>query len=310
MEIKELVESIISDIADSKINIGDLLRKTRILAFKLKNESLNTWLDFESKGYPDRAELPIYRKLSAVLFGSILQDRGFAGAMHYSHFRLPVDHLDNKMRSLIQSWNCYYPISEIQAIVDSKANEGSVYVTCNMKIIPLIQRGLEHNVSINQVWLEVQMYDLVNIIESVKNQLLDMMLNIDAELDLGVDFNSPHDRQRVNSVVNNITAGVANFGSHSQLEISNNTIMANSGEIEDQKILSKLNDIVDSIDKNNTNHEIKELLSDIKEELKTQKNPKKLKMLFNAIIGIATEVAGNLITPYAQEAVALLGSVL
>jgi hypothetical protein len=33
-------------------------------------------------------------------------------------------------------------------------------------------------------------------------------------------------------------------------------------------------------------------------------------MLFNAIISIATEVAGNLITPYAQEAVVLLGSVL
>lgn len=30
MDIKNLVESIISDIADSKIKIGDLLRKTRI----------------------------------------------------------------------------------------------------------------------------------------------------------------------------------------------------------------------------------------------------------------------------------------
>lgn len=310
MDIKNLVESIISDIADSKIKIGDLLRKTHILAFKLQNENLKNWLDNEVKGYSDDDELPQYRKLSAVLFGQITQNRGFAGLAQHSHFRLPVDHLDDKIKSLIQSWNCFNPIAEIQGIIDAQSNEGCVHVTCNTKIIPLIQQGLERNVYINQIWLEIQIYDLVNIIESVKNQLLEIMLNVDSELDLGVDFNIPQDRQRVNKVVNNITAGVANFGENSQLEISNNTITANSGQFENPAILSKLNDIIASIDKINTNNDVTEILSAIKAEMASQKNPKKLKMLFNAIIGVATEVAGNLITPYAQDAVALLGSVL
>ena len=64
------------------------------------------------------------------------------------------------------------------------------------------------------------------------------------------------------------------------------------------------------IDKNNTNHEIKELLSDIKEELKTQKNPKKLKMLFNAIIGIATEVENRIKNINKNIKVAVMGCVV
>lgn len=309
MDIKNLVESIISDIADSKIKMGDLLRKTRILAFKLQNDNLKSWLDCEVNGYSDEVELPDYRKLSAVLFGQITQNRGFAGIAQHAHFRLPVDHLDNKIRTLVQSWNCFNPIAEIQNIIDARSNEGCVHVTCNTKVIPLIQQGLESNVNINQIWLEVQIYDLVNIIESVKNQLLEMMLNVDSELDLGADFNIPQNRQRVNKVVNNITAGVANFGNNSQLEISNNTITANSGQIESPAILSKLDDIIVSIDKINTNNEVTEILSEIKAEMSSTKNPKKLKMLFNAIIGVATEVAGNLITPYAQEAVSFLNSI-
>ena len=57
------------------------------------------------------------------------------------------------------------------------------------------------------------------------------------------------------------------------------------------------------------NNEVTEILSEIKAEMGAKKNPKKLKLLFNAIIGVATEVAGNLITPYAHEAVALLSSI-
>lgn len=310
MNIKNLVESIIYDIADSKIKIGDLLRKTRILAFKLQNENLKSWLDNEVNGYSDEDELPQYRKLSAVLFGQITQNRGFAGLAQHAHFRLPVDHLDDKIRSLVQSWNCYNPISEIQHIIDAQSNEGCLHVTCNTKIISLIQQRLEWNVHIDQIWLEVQIYDLVNIIESVKNQLLEMMLTIDSELELGVDFNLPQDRQRVNRIVNNITAGVANFGDNSHLELSNNTITANSGQIENPAILPKLNDIIASIDKINTNNDVAEILSEIKAEMASQNNPKKLRMLFNAIVGVATEVAGNLVTPYAQEAVALLSTML
>ena len=137
-----------------------------------------------------------------------------------------------------------------------------------------------------------------------------MMLNVDSELDLGADFNIPQDRQRVNNVVNNITAGVANFGDNSHLKVSNNAITANFGQIENPAILAKLNNIIASIDKINTNKDVAEILSEIKTEMASQNNPKKLRMLFNAIVGVTTEVAGNLVTPYAQDAVALLSTML
>ena len=311
MDIKELVESIIVDITNRDISISDLLRKVHVLAFKLNNEPLKHWLNCEVNGYEQDAEIPKYRKLSAVLFGQIEQNRGFSGSMIYHHFRLPIDHLPDKIKSLIQSWDYRSPINEIQHILDSSKSDGSVRVTCSNQIIPLVSKALESNIYVNQVWLEVPLYDLSNIVDSVKNKLLDIMLGIDTELNLGVDFNLPQNQQRVNNVVNNIiTAGVANFGDNSTIEIANTSITVNPGHITDEKLLTKLSDIVNNISKINSDHEIVELLNEIKSELSTEKRPKKLKLFFNAILGISTGVATNLITPYAQEAISLLTSLV
>lgn len=310
MDMKELVESIIVDITNRDVSISDLLRKAQVLAFKLNNDSLKQWLNYEVNGYESDAQLPKYRKLSAVLFGQIEQNRGFAGSMLYHHFRLPIEHLSDKIQSMIQSWDCRSPINEIQHILDSGKSEGNVRITCNNKIIPLVSQALESNVYVNQVWLEVQQYDLFNILDSVKNKLLDIILSIDTELELGVNFNLPQAQQRVNQVVNNITAGVANFGDNSTIEIANTSIAVNSGHIADEQLLSQLNDIVNNISKLNSNHEIVELLNEIKAELSKEKRPKKLKLFFNAILGISTGVATNLITPYAQEAISLLSSLV
>lgn len=310
MDMKELVESIIVDITNRDVSISDLLRKAQVLAFKLNNDSLKQWLNYEVNGYESDAQLPKYRKLSAVLFGQIEQNRGFAGSMLYHHFRLPIEHLSDKIQSMIQSWDCRSPINEIQHILDSGKSEGNVRITCNNKIIPLVSQALESNVYVNQVWLEVQQYDLFNILDSVKNKLLDIILSIDTELELGVNFNLPQAQQRVNKVVNNITAGVANFGDNSTIEIANTSIAVNSGHITDEQLLSQLNDIVNNISKLNSNHEIVELLNEIKAELSKEKRPKKLKLFFNAILGISTGVATNLITPYAQEAISLLSSLV
>lgn len=310
MDIKELVESIIADITNCDVSISDLLRKTQVLAFKLNNDSLKQWLNCEVNGYESDAQLPKYRKPSAVLFGQIEQNRGFSGSVLYPHFRLPIDHLPDNIQSLIQSWDCRYPINEIQHILDSSKSDGNVQVTCSNKVIPLVSNALESNIFVNQVWLEVPLHDLANIVDSVKNKLLDVMLGLDAQLELGVDFNLPQNQQKVNNVVNNITAGVANFGDNSTIEIANTSIAVNSGHIADEQLLSQLNDIVNNISKLNSNHEIVELLNEIKAELSKEKRPKKLKLFFNAILGISTGVATNLITPYAQEAISLLSSLV
>ena len=310
MDIKELVESIIADITNHDVSISDLLRKAHVLAFKLNNPTLKNWLNCEVNGYDSDAEIPRYRKLSAVLFGQIEQNRGFAGSMIYHHFRLPIDHLPDKIKSLIQSWDYRSPINEIQHILDSSKSDGCVRVTCSNQIIPLVSQALESNIYINQVWLEVPLYDLSNIVDSVKNKLLDIMLGIDTELELGVDFNWPQIQERVNKVVNHITAGVANFGDYSTIEIANTSIAVNSDRITDEQLLTKLSEIVNNISKINSDHEIVELLNEIKTELSTEKRPKKLKLFFNAILGISTGVATNLITPYAQEAISHLSSLV
>ena len=68
------------------------------------------------------------------------------------------------------------------------AGDNNLATPCPLSVIPLVKRVLSPNVNVNQVWRELQKYDLVNVIESVKNRLLDFLLELDKEMKLDANF--------------------------------------------------------------------------------------------------------------------------
>jgi hypothetical protein len=186
------------------------------------------------------------------------------------------------------------------------AGDNNLATPCPLSVIPLVKRVLSPNVNVNQVWRELQKYDLVNVIESVKNRLLDFLLELDKEMKLDANFIPSNDDMKTQSIFNNtINTGIASFGGNSinQIKDSNFAVNACSHEV-----LDKLIDIVNAIekDKDSYNEDIKELLSDIREEIKGGKKKSKLKAFVQALLSVATEVSANLITAYAQQALDLL----
>ena len=154
------------------------------------------------------------------------------------------------------------------------AGDNNLATPCPLSVIPLVKRVLSPNVNVNQVWRELQKYDLVNVIESVKNRLLDFLLEFDKEMNLDANFIPSNNDMKTQRIFNNtINASIANFGSNSINEIKDCNIAVNACS---REVLDELIDIVQAIekDKDSNNEDIKELLSDIKEEIKGgKKNP-------------------------------------
>ena len=305
MEIKEIVEKLIENIADSKMEAGDILRNTKILAFNIDNASFKLWVDKESNGYNDKDILPAYRIIKTVLYGKIEQIKGFGNSLLYERFLLPASHLSSQEYDLINTWRCINSVGEVQSMIDN-AGDNNLATPCPLSVIPLVKRVLSPNVNVNQVWRELQKYDLVNVIESVKNRLLDFLLELDKEMKLDANFIPSNNDMKTQMIFNNtINAGIANFGSNSINEIQDCNIAVNACS---REVLDELIDIVKAIekDKDSNNEDIKELLSDIKEEIKGGKKKSKLKAFVQALLSVATEVSANLITSYAQQALDLL----
>lgn len=305
MEVKDIVEKLIENIADSKMEAGDILRNAKILAFNIDNADFKLWVDKESNGYEDKDVLPEYRIINTVLYGKIEQIKGWGSSLIYERFLLPTSHLSSQEYDLINTWRCINSVGEVQSMIDN-AGDNNLATPCPLSVIPLVKRVLSPNVNVNQVWRELQKYDLVNVIESVKNRLLDFLLELDKEMKLDANFIPSNNDMKTQRIFNNtINAGIANFGDNSTNEIKDSNITVNACSTQ---VLDELVDIVKGIekDKESNNEDIKELLSDIKEEIKGGRKKSKLRAFFKAILSVATEISANLITPYAQQALNLL----
>lgn len=87
MEIKNLIESLILDLADNG-NIVSISRKAQVVANLLGNAKFSSWVSKEFvNGYTVDDEMPEYRKIEAIdVCGTYIVPHGFGGAIKYIMF--------------------------------------------------------------------------------------------------------------------------------------------------------------------------------------------------------------------------------
>lgn len=61
----QLIDELITLLSDEKATVQSALLKAQILAHRLGDAELATWVEHELRGYPSDAEVPPYRVLRA-----------------------------------------------------------------------------------------------------------------------------------------------------------------------------------------------------------------------------------------------------
>ena len=62
-KVMSLLREIQNDAVNSNVKVSDLLRKCKILAYRLGNNDFKSWVEFELNGYSKIEILPNYRVL-------------------------------------------------------------------------------------------------------------------------------------------------------------------------------------------------------------------------------------------------------
>lgn len=309
METKHLIQTIIDEILSDK-DISSIFLKLQVLVHKLKNEQLTEWFLSERSGYAKDKILPDYRIIYAVVYGKVEQNRGFAGSLYHSKLKLPISHLDKEIKYLFSYYECRDSLNVIENL--SKQEDGELAVNIPDSSIPFLQRGLERNCFIHQVWQEIQKHDLSNIIKQTKASLLQFLLEINDNLNLDLNFNDMENKEKVNQAINNtIYAGVVTMGDSSTVNANNSAIQGgtnntfrfnNSIKEQTKEIVKQIEELHDSLGENQ--EEILSELTRIKVQLK--KNEPKTNIITSAlqtIQGILIGVTGNQATPYVVEGI-------
>ena len=287
--VLELERDLISD----NCNILNALRKAKVIASKLNLTEFGAWIDKELNGYSTEQEVPRYRIVHGILrarnpcagwIPAIIDDGKMDQDLCERKITSPISGLLNYCKDDAQNL-CFY----FNGVAQSKLNEMFETESLMMDFAVMISNSTVRAV-----------------VESVKNYLLDKILELDAKgirgegLSFSIEEKSAA-RELPPSVINNY--GQANFLS---APVENAQLVSgNDNNIKiDQSIGKEITtEVKEAIEKEQLSGQDKEkalnLLSEINENIEQKEKPSKIKAAWNALkdflIGAGANVAAALI---------------
>jgi hypothetical protein len=167
-----LIDQIQQEAVDSKSDLGALLRKCRVLAARLGSRPLEDWLVRESDGYPEDTEVPGYRILRLELKGH------FAGPLGSGLRNAPIPFLclPEKIRKKWQDYRCRQSIGSIEDIL--KRSGGGTFIVSAADLAVPLGNNVYRGYNCVQAWAEVGVSQLIELLNSVRNRILDFVLAV------------------------------------------------------------------------------------------------------------------------------------
>lgn len=157
---------------DSKSDLGTLLRKCKLLAARLGSQPLEDWLLWESNGYPEDVDVPDYRIWPLELKGH------FAGPFGSGIRNAPIPWvcLPEKTRDAYQNYKCRQSIASIEELLRS-SDKGTLRVSTADLAVALGTKVYQYQNCV-QAWAEFGAGNLIELLNTVRNRILDFTLAI------------------------------------------------------------------------------------------------------------------------------------
>jgi len=200
----KIIEEIIGELTNKDIHLTDVLIRTKVLAFKLKNNELKEWIDAELEGYT-KNNIPEYRVLPCQITCTI--SNGFQRMQNYP---IPLLGLDGKLKDLMTKMRLYQSISTLDDFVldDSTNNTLSHYIPA--EYYALLSRGFAHGVIVEFAQRFIDRVQVIQVLTSVKSKLLDFLLKLNEEIGDTEDIKSltvGKAKEKVSSLFNSAVFG-------------------------------------------------------------------------------------------------------
>lgn len=205
-----LLEDIQNSAVDARSDLATLLRKCKLLAARLGSQPLEDWVIWESNGYPDDAPVPEYRAWPLEVKGHFSGPFGSG----IQNAPIPLACLPEKTRKRYQHYECRQSIASIEAIL-GKERQGTVQVSTGDLALILGTKVYKHQNCV-QTWAEFGTGHLVELLNSVRNRILDFALAVWKEApgagEIGANTPAPMEAKRVTQIFNTtVFGGAANL---------------------------------------------------------------------------------------------------
>ena len=203
-----LLEQLQEAAVDPNSDLGEVLRRCKVLAARLKSPPLEDWLLWESNGYPDDVDLPDYRVWPIVVKGH------FSGPFgsEIRNATIPTICIPEEYREAATRFECRQSVATVSAMLENL--EGNTFRIGGGDLAVILGNKVFHEQHCFQAWGESSKSCFTEVLNSVRNRILDFVLAIWREYDaVGNTGNSPAiDPQKATQIFNTtVHGGAANI---------------------------------------------------------------------------------------------------
>lgn len=202
------MEDIISDIINSLVSdnskLENALLKTKILAYKIKNDVLINWVNNELNGYPKESELPDYRKFTCRVMGTMSN-----GFQRVSNTAIPIFHLDSKMLKSLTEFNFNDGIGSLEFMIgEAKTNRLMINIPPEMCAFINYKIPTSGGLVVEFAHKEISIQAIKDISSAVKSKLLEFLLELESNFNLKLSNSDMEDKKdKINDLINTTIYG-------------------------------------------------------------------------------------------------------
>lgn len=166
-----LLDEIITAITETDQKTSSILRKCLVLSYKLKNDSLKSWVSKELNGYDyDDPAMPEYRQVPAHANGLFLGLRG-----QINDQPIPSAVLKEEHRHWAEQAKLPQPLAAYEGVV---ANERRIIPWPANLVIMYQNKFFDGSYALNRAWQEIPGAVMVGIVDIVRTRVLTFVLEL------------------------------------------------------------------------------------------------------------------------------------
>lgn len=219
------------DALDRNVSITDLLRKSLVVARRLKIYEFEKWVSSELNGYSKTEEIPDYRRAT-----------GSVKAWNPYHGWQPVMFEDNEMAAAVSRRANAQSIAEIENLLEKDDGESTFQMPYSASVENQLRKAISFD---TQITLFIPSTNIVKIIDAVRNIVLNwaMKLEEDRILGEGLSFTS-EEKEVATRTEYNITNFYGPFkNSQFQQQTKNSIQVKSSVSLDLESIIEFINEV-------------------------------------------------------------------
>ena len=184
-----LLEQLQEAAVDPNSDLGEVLRRCKVLAARLRIPPLEDWLLWESNGYPDDVDLPDYRVWPIAVKGH------FSGPFGSTIRNAAIQTIciPEEYREAATRFECRQSVATVSAMIEhlERVERDTIRVAMG-DLAVILGNNVFTGYNCLQAWGEFSTPCVIEVLNSVRNRILDFVLAIWREYDaVGNTGNSP-----------------------------------------------------------------------------------------------------------------------